>query len=109
MDEEVARLVREERLVEAAELASSRGDSRTASTLFERACHFERAAREALHAKDWARAVPLALEGSPLPSRRRPSARCRRTRRRPNASRSTSSGAATSRGPAACSRRSASA
>ena len=37
MDEEVARLVREERLVEAAELASSRGDARTASTLFERA------------------------------------------------------------------------
>ncbi len=66
MDEEVARLVREERLVEAAELASSRGDSRTASTLFERACHFERAAREALHAKDWARAVPLALEGKSL-------------------------------------------
>jgi hypothetical protein len=63
MDEEVARLVREERLIEAAELASSRGDARTASTLFERACHFERAAGEALRAKDWARALPLALEG----------------------------------------------
>ncbi len=63
MDEEVARLVREERLVEAAELASSRGDARTASTLFERACHFERAAGEALRAQDWARALPLALEG----------------------------------------------
>jgi len=63
MDEEVARLVKEERLVEAAELASSRGDPKTASTLFERACHFERAAREAMTARDWARVIPLALEG----------------------------------------------
>jgi hypothetical protein len=63
MDEDVARLVREQRLVEAAELASTRGDAKTASALFERACQFERAAREALHAKDWARALPLALEG----------------------------------------------
>lgn len=63
MDEDVARLVREERLVEAAELASSRGDARAASTLFERACDFDRAAREALRAHDWARALPLALEG----------------------------------------------
>jgi serine/threonine-protein kinase len=63
MDDDIARLVHEERLVEAAELASTRGDPRTASTLFERACHFERAAREAIRAKDWPRAVPLALEG----------------------------------------------
>jgi eukaryotic-like serine/threonine-protein kinase len=63
MDEEVSRLVREQRLVEAAELASKKGDAKTASTLFERACQFERAAREALRVKDWARALPLALEG----------------------------------------------
>jgi hypothetical protein len=34
MDEDVARLVREQRLVEAAELASTRGDAKTASSLF---------------------------------------------------------------------------
>ncbi len=63
MDPDVARLVREERLVEAAELASSRGDVRTASQLFERACDFRRAAELAIKAHDWARALPLALEG----------------------------------------------
>ncbi len=63
MDEDVARLVREERLIEAAELATSRGDVRTASTLFERACDFKRAATAALAAKDFGRALPLALEG----------------------------------------------
>lgn len=63
MDEDVARLAREERLLEAAELASSRGDSRSASMLFERACDFRRAAEHALRAKDWARALPLALDG----------------------------------------------
>ena len=41
MDEEVAKLVREQRLVEAAELAATKGDPRTASSLFERACQFE--------------------------------------------------------------------
>jgi len=63
MDADVERLVREERLVQAAELASSRGDSKTASALFERACDFKRAAAEAQRAKDWGRALPLALEG----------------------------------------------
>jgi eukaryotic-like serine/threonine-protein kinase len=63
VDQEVAKLVREERLVEAAELASKRGDPRTASLLFERACDFKRAAEHALKAYDWARALPLALEG----------------------------------------------
>jgi len=63
VDEDVARLAREERLIEAAELASSRGDSRSASMLFERACDFRRAAEHALRAKDWARALPLALDG----------------------------------------------
>jgi eukaryotic-like serine/threonine-protein kinase len=63
MDPDVARLVREERLVAAAELASSRGDAATASTLFERACEFRRAAEEAMRAGDFARALPLWLEG----------------------------------------------
>ncbi|MDF2692381.1 MAG: Serine/threonine protein kinase PrkC, regulator of stationary phase [Labilithrix sp.] len=63
MDDDVARLVREERLLEAAELASTRGDARSASALFERACDFKRAAEQAVAAHDWARALPLALEG----------------------------------------------
>jgi serine/threonine-protein kinase len=63
VDQDVAQLVREERLLEAAELASSRGDARSASALFERACNFRRAAEHAVLANDWARALPLALEG----------------------------------------------
>jgi len=63
MDPDVQRLVREQRLVAAAELASSRGDSVTASSLFERACEFRRASEEALRGGDFARALPLALEG----------------------------------------------
>ena len=66
MDPDVEKLVREQRLLEAGELASKRGDARTASTLFERACSFARAAREALRANDFARALPLALEGKAL-------------------------------------------
>ncbi|MFO0739223.1 MAG: protein kinase [Labilithrix sp.] len=62
MDADVEKLVREERLLQAAELASSRGDPRTASSLFERACDFKRAAVEALKSNDWPRALPLALE-----------------------------------------------
>ncbi len=63
MDPEVSALAAQERLVEAAELASSRGDARSASALFERACDFKRAADHAIRAQDWARALPLALEG----------------------------------------------
>lgn len=63
MDPDVERLVKEERLIAAAELAGTRGDHKTASTLFERACDFRRAAEQALHAGDFARALPLALEG----------------------------------------------
>jgi eukaryotic-like serine/threonine-protein kinase len=63
VDAEVEALVREERLVEAAELAASRGDPRTASALLERACDFGRAAEYALAAQEWSRALPLALEG----------------------------------------------
>ncbi|MDB4944068.1 MAG: Serine/threonine protein kinase PrkC, regulator of stationary phase [Labilithrix sp.] len=63
MDPDVARLVRDQRLVDAAELASERGDARSASELFERACDFGRAAEEAFRAGDFGRALPLALEG----------------------------------------------
>jgi serine/threonine-protein kinase len=63
VDDDVARLAREERLVEAAELASARGHEHDASLLFERACEFRRAAEHALRAEDWPRALPLALEG----------------------------------------------
>jgi serine/threonine-protein kinase len=62
MDPEIAELVRQERVVEAAELASSRGDARTASTLFERACDWKRAALEAEKAGDAGRALTLAAE-----------------------------------------------
>ncbi len=61
MDEEVARLVREERIAAAGTLASSRGDAQTASELFERACEWRRAAEEAIRAGDDARALPLAI------------------------------------------------
>ena len=61
MDEEVARLVRAEHIVEAAEVASKKGDAPLASELFERACDFARASSEALHAGDHARALLLAV------------------------------------------------
>ena len=63
MDPDVAALVREERLGEAAELASARGDALLASRLHERACNWGRAAaREALRGGDPARALELAAE-----------------------------------------------
>ncbi len=62
MDPDVEQLVREQRLLAAAELAAGRGDAQTASILFERACDFGRAALEALKARDFARALPLSLE-----------------------------------------------
>ena len=61
MDDAVARLLREERVIEAAELAKESGDASTASALFERACDWKRAAEEALRAGDAARALPLAV------------------------------------------------
>jgi len=61
VDDDVQQLVREERLGAAAALASARGDARTASALFERACDWRRAASEALRASDAARALPLAI------------------------------------------------
>ncbi len=62
MDVDVARLVSEQRLAAAAELASERGDPTTASELFERACSFARAAEEALKALDPERALSLAAD-----------------------------------------------
>jgi len=52
MDDDVAKLAREERLTEAAELAASRGDAQVASELFERACAWGRAAEQAAIAGD---------------------------------------------------------
>jgi serine/threonine protein kinase len=64
VDDDVSALVRDERLVEAAEHASARGDHRTASALFERACVFHRAAKEALSVGDVARALTLAVQAN---------------------------------------------
>jgi serine/threonine-protein kinase len=62
MDPDVAQLVREERLLAAAQLAADRGDARTASALYERACEWARAAAEALRAGDPLRALDLASQ-----------------------------------------------
>jgi serine/threonine-protein kinase len=62
VDPDVARLVREERLLDAAQLAADRGDARTASALYERACDWARAAVEALRAGDPLRALDLASQ-----------------------------------------------
>jgi tRNA A-37 threonylcarbamoyl transferase component Bud32 len=62
MDADVLELARDERLIEAAELASGRGQSAEASILFERACDWSRAAREALRAGHAGRALELAAE-----------------------------------------------
>jgi hypothetical protein len=63
MDDDVARLARSERLLEAAALAASRGDARGASELFERACAWGEAAEQAARAGDLARALGLAVLG----------------------------------------------
>ncbi len=63
MDDDLARLAREERLLEAAELAASRGNARDASELFERACAWSRAAEEAATAGEHTRAFLLAVLG----------------------------------------------
>lgn len=62
MDPDVAQLVGEERLLEAAALASERGEARLASQLYERACDWTNAATEALRAGDASRALELAAE-----------------------------------------------
>ncbi|HEX3344015.1 MAG TPA: serine/threonine-protein kinase, partial [Polyangiaceae bacterium] len=62
MDPDVTELVREERLLEAAALASARGDAVLASHLYERACDWANAASEALRSGDPGRALELAAE-----------------------------------------------
>jgi tRNA A-37 threonylcarbamoyl transferase component Bud32 len=62
MDADILELVSQQRLIEAAELASRRGQSVDASALFERACDWSRAAAEALRANDPRRALELALQ-----------------------------------------------
>ncbi|HLK40966.1 MAG TPA: serine/threonine-protein kinase [Polyangiaceae bacterium] len=64
MDPEVEGLVAQERLVEAARLASARGDAARASALFERACDWSAAAAEALRAGEPARSLTLAARGA---------------------------------------------
>ncbi len=67
MNPELAELVRAERLLEAGELASRLGDHDTARKLYERACSFGLAAREALLAGDPAGSVVLAAEAGDAP------------------------------------------
>jgi serine/threonine protein kinase len=62
MDPEVAQLVREERLLEAAALAGERGDASLASQLYERACDWANAATQAMAHGDAPRALELAAE-----------------------------------------------
>ena len=62
-NDDVAKLAREQRVTEAAELAASRGDARRASDLFERACAWARASAQASIAGQDARALSLAVLG----------------------------------------------
>ena len=62
MDPDVEDLVRGEQLLDAARLASERGDAHDASVLYERACDWASAAREARRAGEHRRAVELAIE-----------------------------------------------
>ena len=62
MDPDIAQLVHEERLLEAAAMASARGDSHLASQLYERACDWANAAAEAIRARDGTRALEMAAE-----------------------------------------------
>ena len=64
MDDELAALIRAERLADAATLAESRGDARTAAELYERACLFDRASDAALAAGDVVHAAILAALAS---------------------------------------------
>jgi eukaryotic-like serine/threonine-protein kinase len=63
MDRDVAQLVREQRLLEAARLASDRGDPRAASQIYEQACAWPSAAAEALRAGEAGRALRMAVLG----------------------------------------------
>jgi serine/threonine-protein kinase len=61
LDPDVLQLVREERILDAARLSSSRGDASGASALFERACDWHNAAVQALRAGEAPRGLELAL------------------------------------------------
>jgi eukaryotic-like serine/threonine-protein kinase len=62
MDPDVATLVREERLLEAAALAGAQGDAGLASQLYERACDWASAAAQAIAHGDAPRALELAAQ-----------------------------------------------
>jgi len=62
LDPDVEALVRAERLLDAARLAGERGDAHGASVLYERACDWASAARQAATAGERRRAVELAIE-----------------------------------------------
>jgi eukaryotic-like serine/threonine-protein kinase len=64
VDPDIAQLVREQRLLEAAKLASDRGDARGASAIYEQACEWRKAAGEAMRGGDPARALLLAVQGA---------------------------------------------
>ncbi len=63
MDSDILELIRQERLLDAARMASARGQPEHASALFERGCDWARAAEEALAARQPGRALVLALQG----------------------------------------------
>jgi eukaryotic-like serine/threonine-protein kinase len=67
LDPDVAELVRAERMIDAARLVSERGDAHGASLLYERACDWVSAAREALRAGERRRAMELAVESGDEP------------------------------------------
>jgi serine/threonine-protein kinase len=75
VDSDVAELVREERLLDAASLASVRGDALLASQLYERACDWANAAVEALRAGDAPRALELAAQAGDAPLAKEAAAR----------------------------------
>ena len=75
MDADVEKLVREQRLLEAAVLASARGDAAGASALFEQACEWRSAATQALRAGDALRALELALRADDIAIAERAAAR----------------------------------
>lgn len=62
MDSDIEDLVRCERLLEAAQRLAERGDAHRASLLYERACDWANASREALKAGDKRRAMLLAVQ-----------------------------------------------
>lgn len=62
LDPEVAELVRQERLLDAAELCAKRGNHAAASEIYERACVWAQAAEQAELAQDLPRAILLSAQ-----------------------------------------------